>query len=204
MHKQISEYVNQFLSPYLCGYRQSFSTQQALVYLIKKWKAILDKNGYPKAVLMDLSKAFDTIIITLNSKTECLWFHEKFIKADKKFSFSSQAKNKNQHKFSSWMELVLDVPQGSVLGTLLFNIYISDLIFLTESTNVCNYADDTTFHACDIDLEKRVRRLEHGSMLAIDWFKSNYKKLNQDKSHFLLSRLKHETIWVNVGQTKIC
>ena len=63
MHKQISEYINQFLSPYLCGYRQSFSTQQALVYLIKKWKAILDKNGYPKAVLMDLSKAFDTIII---------------------------------------------------------------------------------------------------------------------------------------------
>ena len=63
MHKQISEYVNQFLSPYLCGYRQSFSTQQALVYLIKKWKAILEKIGYPRAVLMDLSKAFDAIII---------------------------------------------------------------------------------------------------------------------------------------------
>ena len=44
MHKQIIECINPFLSPYLCGYRQGFSTQQALVSLIKKWKAILDKN----------------------------------------------------------------------------------------------------------------------------------------------------------------
>ena len=58
MHKQISEYINQFLSPYLCRYRQGFSTQQALVSLIEKWKAILDKNGYAGAVLMDLSEAF--------------------------------------------------------------------------------------------------------------------------------------------------
>ena len=61
MHKQISQYISQFLSPYLSGYRQSFSTQQALVSLIEKWKAILDKNGYAGPVLMDLSKAFDTI-----------------------------------------------------------------------------------------------------------------------------------------------
>ena len=44
MHKQIIECINPFLSPYLCGYRQGFRTQQALVSLIKKWKAILDKN----------------------------------------------------------------------------------------------------------------------------------------------------------------
>ena len=61
MYKQISEYINQFLSPYLCGYRQGFSIQQALVSLIEKWKAILDKNGYAGAVLMVLSKVFDTI-----------------------------------------------------------------------------------------------------------------------------------------------
>ena len=60
MHKQISEYINQFLSRYLCDYRKGFSTQQAHVSLIEKWKATLDKNGYAGAVLMDLSKAFDT------------------------------------------------------------------------------------------------------------------------------------------------
>ena len=86
---------------------------------------------------------------------------------------------------------------------MLFNIYINDLFFLTESTNVCNYADDTTFYACDMDLENLVRRLEHDSMPAIEWFEINYMKLNQDKCHFLLPRHKHEMIWANIGQTKI-
>ena len=45
-------------------------------------------------------------------------------------------------------------------------------------TKVCNYADDTTFHACDSDLESLIQRLEHDSMLAIEWFESNYMKLS--------------------------
>ena len=66
---------------------------------------------------------------------------------------------------------------------------------------MCNY--DTTFHACDMDLENLARRLEHDSMLAIEWFESNYMKLNQDKCHSLLSGHKQEMIQANIGQTKI-
>ena len=69
------------------------------------------------------------------------------------------------------MELLLGVLQASVLGPLLFNIYVNDLFLLTESANVCNYADDTTIHACKIDLEKLVRRLEHDLVLVIDGLK---------------------------------
>ena len=55
------KYVEKYLSKYLCGYRKGYNTQHALTFMIEKWNLILDKNGYAAAVLMDLSKAFDTI-----------------------------------------------------------------------------------------------------------------------------------------------
>ena len=61
MQKVISCYISNYLSPYLCGYRKGFSSQQALMSLIENWKRVLDKKGFGGAVLMDLSKAFDTI-----------------------------------------------------------------------------------------------------------------------------------------------
>ena len=57
----MSLHVEEHLSPYLCGYRKGFSTQQALLSLLERWKNVLDKKGYGGAVLMDLSKAFDTL-----------------------------------------------------------------------------------------------------------------------------------------------
>ena len=45
---------------------------------------------------------------------------------------------------------------------------------------MCNYADDTTFHACDLDLKSLITRLEHDAALAIEWFELKYMKLNQD------------------------
>ena len=61
MQKQLFQYIEKILSPFLCGYRKGFSTQTALLGLAEKYKASLDKKGHAGAVLMDLSKAFDTI-----------------------------------------------------------------------------------------------------------------------------------------------
>ena len=65
MQRQINNYITNHLSPYLCGYRKGYNTQQALVSLIEKWKKILDEKSFGGAVLIDLSKAFNT----LNHKT---------------------------------------------------------------------------------------------------------------------------------------
>ena len=59
--KQLSTHIEHFFSPHLCGYRNGFSTQFALISPIEKWWSCNVNKGYSATVLMDLSKAFDTI-----------------------------------------------------------------------------------------------------------------------------------------------
>ena len=82
------------------------------------------------------------------------------------------------HKLGSWKELSQGVPQGSVPGPLLFNMYLNDLFFLSEFTNLCNFADDTTFYACNMDLNSLIKRIEHDNFQSIEWFENNNMKLN--------------------------
>ena len=104
---------------------------------------------------------------------------------------------------SYWTELLQGAPQGSVLGPLLFNIYINDLLYLTEMTDVCNFADDTTFFSCDSNLKHLMERLEHGTKLAIEWFENNYMKLNEGKCHLLVAGHRYESLWAKIGETRI-
>ena len=61
MQKQSLKYIDKHLSPHLCGYRKGYSTQTALISMLEKWKLSTDNKGFAGGVLMDLSKAFDTI-----------------------------------------------------------------------------------------------------------------------------------------------
>ena len=108
-------------------------------------------------------------------------------------------RTKINSSFSSWSELLLGVPQGSVLGPLLFNIYINDLFWMTNETEICNFADDTTYYDCDQDLDVLIKRLENVSLKAIEWFKNNYMKLNEDKCHLIIAGHKFENVWTMIG-----
>ena len=61
MQKQSLEYIVKYLSPHLCRYRKGYSTQTALISMLEKWKLSIDNKGFAGGVLIDLSKAFETM-----------------------------------------------------------------------------------------------------------------------------------------------
>ena len=204
IQNQLLEYIDKFLSPFMCGYRKGYSAQYALVALLEKWKTTLDKQGYAGAILMDLSKAFDTIDHDLLvAKLYAYGVDKSALKLIKSYLSNRWQRTKVNTALSSWFELMQGVPQGSVLGPLLFNIYINDLFWFNEQTEACNFADDTTLYSCDIDLRTLLQRLEHDTMIAIEWFGWNNMKLNEEKCHLLIAGHKYEHIWAKVGAARI-
>ena len=157
------------------------------------------------AMLLDLSKVSDCIKHDLLlAKLDAYGFSRKALCLINSFLENRQQRVKINGSFSTHKQLSLGVPQGSVLGPLLFNIYINDLLLSIEDTDICNYANDTTISACDKNLESVIARLENVSSRIIQWFADNFMKLNTDKGHLMvLGRNSNKKVTVNVGNSVI-
>ena len=134
LYPKYSKRSNNFFSPFLCGYRKGYSAQHALLSLLDKWYISLDNKDFGAAILMDLSKGFDTLNHDLLlAKVHAYGFAKSALKLTKSYLSTRLQRTK--------------ISQGSVLAPLLFNLFINDLFYLICESDVCNYADDNTLHA---------------------------------------------------------
>ena len=131
MYDQMYTYLNKILSKWQCGFRQGYNTQHCLHIMAEKWCQCLDKGrGTSGALLTDLSKAFDCLLYDiLIAKFAVYGFDYDSLVFIQSYLSERQQRTKVNNACSTYSDILHAVPQGSILGPLLFNIYIRDMFY---------------------------------------------------------------------------
>ena len=173
--------------------------------MIELWKKALDEGKNIGAIFMDLSKAFDSLnhnllLSNLNAygfSNTSLIFIQSYLKD------RHQRTNVN-NVFSTWLKIKSGVPQGSILGPLLFNIFINDLFYFIDSDcYICNYADDSSLYAIDKNVVNIKQILSKNFKQLTNWFHETFMVLNPEKCHFMSLGNKYKTKFESLVLDKI-
>ena len=140
-HCQMSDYFGKCFSKFQCEFCQGISAQHYLLAMIEKLKKCVDNGKTFGALLTDLSKAFDClphdlIIVKLNSYR----FSLSASTLIHNYLSHRRKRTKINSSYSCWEEILFGVPQGSFLGSVLFNIFVSDLFSVLNDVEFASYA----------------------------------------------------------------
>ena len=156
--------------------------------MIKKARKILDNGGTFGALLTDLSKAFDCMTDDLLiAKLHALNFDLNAFNLIFDYLTEKKQRVKINSSFSSYLDIFQGVPQGSILGSLLFNLFLCDLFLFAEEADIMSYADYNTPHVCSKNIDITLEKLEEVRKVLFEWFSNNFLKANVDKCHLILS-----------------
>ena len=148
--------------------------------MIEKWRKFLDAGGAFGALLTDFSKTFNCLAHELLiAKLHAYGVDVPSLKLLHSYLTKRKQRVKLNGTYSSWSEILFGVPQGSILGPLLFNIFVQ----FFPDVDIANYADDNTPHSSNINLNKVLHDLEKISNTLFKWFTDNLLKANPEKSH---------------------
>ena len=154
--------------------------------VIERFKKSLDHRGEYAAVLTNLSKAFHCL--PHNLIIAKLHVYE-FDKASLRLMYIYLTDIRHQrvkinNSYSLWSLIKHGVPQGSILGSILFNIFLCDMFFTVDNIDIASYADDNIPYSVgksQCDLETKPQK---ASVKISQWFHENDLKANQEKCHF--------------------
>ena len=169
IYDQIQLFFNSILSKYQCGFRRGYNTQHCLVSLIEKRKKSVDNGGAFGALLTDLPKAFDCLPRELLiAKLDAYGFDESSLKLIHSYLLNRKERVKVNDTYSSSSEILFGVAQGSILGPLLFNIFICDMFYFLEDFDFANCADDTTPYYAGKSAVFVINNLEQSSAILFE------------------------------------
>ena len=194
--EQLTSFFNVTMYQFLSAYRKNFSCQNVLLRLIEQWRQHLDSNKIVGAVLTDLSKAFDRLPHDLLiAKLEAYGLDREMVKLVYSYLKDLKQAVKVKGFVGILKSIISSVPQGSILGPILFNVFINDLFYFIEGSNLHNFADDNTLSNNADCIEELIIKLEGLSDNAIDWMDNNYMIANPAKFHaILLTKSRSNTV----------
>ena len=135
---------------------------------------------------MDLRKAYNCLSHDLLlAKLSAYDFDESAIILIANYLSNRYQRVKTGSTFSFYLEILRGVPQGSILGPILFNLFINDLMFFIQETEVCNFADDTTIYSCSPNFEEATLKLSNDTHLILNWLRINNMVANPVKFHIM-------------------
>lgn len=168
------------------GFRPGYSCEAALNLIIADWIEKLDEGCVVLVVYLDLKRAFETIdrgrLLRKLYKfgiegREQQWF--------KSYLTGRTQKTKFMNECSSQIENKLGVPQGSILGPLLFILYINDICQVVKHCVVKLFADDTSIYICGKNISQMVQQLNEDLNSIFNWLQHNKMKINISKTVYM-------------------
>ena len=158
--KMISLSIENYFSTMVSAYRKNYSTQHIITRLVDEWREHLDENFLVGAVLTDPSKAFDCIVHDLVLATQCC------VKFTRTLSNQKQCIRIN-NTYSSYQKIISCVPQGSILGSIFFNLSINDLFLFVSDVSLHSFANDNTLPAFAETILELIDILQSGPKIVI-------------------------------------
>jgi hypothetical protein len=189
IYKHLLQHVVKFdlLHSNQSGFRKHHSCHTSLINLVDQWLKNIDEHKFSGVLFIDFAKAFDVIDHSLLLRKLKLYkLSNSSLSIINSFLSSRQQTVFCNNVFSDSLPQKFGVPQGSILGPLLFSLYVNDLP-LSISRALCElFADDTSIHTSDSSLVQLSNRLQESIYQLIDWSELNHMALNPSKTKYML------------------